>query len=819
MSKSSSDPTPISSTAQVVIIGGGIMGCGLAYHLTKEGIRDVILLEKAELTSGSTWHAAGQITRSTSSVNLGKCVDYNIALYSGQLQQETGQSVSWNGCGSIRLAYSEDEMDWLKYTFSVARSFDANIELIDNNRIRRLHPFYNLDGVIGGLFTPDDGHVDPSSVTTALAMGARSRGAKIIRRCRATDVKRHRNGEWQVSTEQGVILCEHVVNAGGTYARQIGEWSSLQLPMVSMTHHYIVTDTVKEFESLQKDLPVIRDDAKVSGYVRMEQKSGLIGIYEKENPNTVWEDGCPWEAEHELFGPDYDRILPWLSNAMERMPVLSELGIKRTVHGAISHPPDGNPLIGPAPGDANYWCCCGTQIGIGWGPALTRELARWMVHGSSEISMREMDPRRFGPYATKSWQTIKGREDYCLRHEIPYPHFNRLAGRPVNPNPLYPILKDQGAVFEEVFGHERPRWYAPAGIDQQDHYSFKLNQVDEIVGNEVKAVRNSVGLMDISAFAKVQLSGSDAEALLDQIFSNNPPRKPGSIALGYFLNRLGRIELELIVVRTAENSFFLVCAAFYENRLLDHLAHNTGNLSVKFANLSREWCGLSIQGPKSRTVLSKTTTCALDNESFRWFSARSIDVAGHRTLALRVSYSGELGWELHTHRDCILDVYSALWEAGKAENMIHYGSFAMNIMRMEKAFKGASELTNEVTLPEADMMAFVNLSKPDFVGKSGTESSAGSPLPWICVYLAIDHDGINIGHGGETVLYSGEVVGTTTSVVYSPTVDRALAFAYVSPKAAKPGTKLSVIICGQTTAAVVMNEAVYDAKGQRARGL
>lgn len=447
MSKSSPDPTPISSTAQVVIIGGGIMGCGLAYHLTKEGIRDVILLEKAELTSGSTWHAAGQITRSTSSVSLGKCVDYNISLYSGQLQQETGQSVSWNGCGSIRLAYSEDEMDWLKYTFSVARSFDENIELIDNNRIRRLHPFYNLDGVIGGLFTPDDGHVDPSSVTTALAMGARTRGAGIIRRCRATDVKRHRNGEWQVSTEQGVILCEHVVNAAGTYARQIGEWSGLQLPMVSMTHHYIVTDTVKEFESLQKDLPVIRDDAKVSGYIRMEQKSGLVGIYEKENPNTVWEDGCPWEAEHELFDPDYDRILPWLSNAMERMPVLSELGIKRTVHGAISHPPDGNPLIGPAPGDANYWCCCGTQIGIGWGPALTRELARWMVHGSSEISMREMDPRRFGPYATKTWQTIKGREDYCLRHEIPYPHFNRLAGRPVNPNPLYPHLEKPGRSF------------------------------------------------------------------------------------------------------------------------------------------------------------------------------------------------------------------------------------------------------------------------------------------------------------------------------------------------------------------------------------
>lgn len=819
MPNSSSNPTPISGTAQVVIIGGGIMGCGLAYHLTQEGIRDVLLLEKAELTSGSTWHAAGQITRSTSSISLGKCVDYNISLYSGLLQQDTGQPVSWNGCGSIRLAYSEDEMDWLRYTFSVASSFGIDIELIDSSRINRIHPFYNLDGVLGGLHSPDDGHVDPSSVATALALGARSRGARIIRRCRATDIRRKSSGEWQVTTEQGVILCEHVVNAGGTYARQIGEWSGLRLPMISMTHHYFVTETVKEFESLPRDLPVIRDDAKVSGYVRMEHKSGLIGIYEKENPNTVWEEGCPWEAEHELFEPDYERIFPWLNNAMERMPVLSDLGIKRAVHGAISHPPDGNPLIGPAPGAPNYWCCCGVQIGIGWGPALTRELARWMVYGSSDISMRTMDPRRFGSYATKTWQTVKGREDYCLRHEIPFPHFNRLAGRPVSPNPLYSILKERGAVFEEVFGHERPRWYAPAGTRQQDQYSFRRSQVDDIVANEVRAVRDGVGLMDISAFAKVQLSGSDAETLLDKIFTNNPPRKTGSIALGYLLNRRGRIELELIIARTAEASFFLICAAFYENRLLDHLEQHKGSLSVRIANLSSEWCGLSVQGPKSRAVLSRTTTCTLDNENFRWFSARIIDVAGHRALALRISYSGELGWELHAHRDSILDIYAALWEAGETECIAHYGSFAMNVMRMEKAFKGASELTNEVTLAEAGVMAFSNLSNSDFIGKSATELSAGSQLQWTCVYLVADDDGINLGHGGEAVLYKGEAVGSTTSAVYSRTVGRLLAFAYISPNAAKPGTRLDMLVAGQPTPATVTKEAVYDPEGQLARGL
>ncbi|MDH3694532.1 MAG: FAD-dependent oxidoreductase, partial [Gammaproteobacteria bacterium] len=433
------------------------MGCGLAYHLAHEGCTDVVLLEKAELTSGSTWHAAGQITHSTSSFGLGKCVDYNIGLYSGELEEETGQSVTWHGCGSFRLAYTEDEMDWLRHTLSVGRSLGFNIELVDPKFIATLHPFYNLDGVIGALYTLDDGHVDPSGVTQALAFGARKLGVKIFRRCRATDIKQLPTGEWKVSTEAGDIVCEHVVNAGGTYARQMGEWSGLQLPMTSMTHHYFVTDTVPEFMALEKELPVVRDDKLVSGYIRMEQKSGLIGIYEKENPNSVWEDHCPWDAENELFAPDYDRVMPWLENALDRVPIFAQLGIKREVHGAISHPPDGNPLIGPAPGVRNYWCCCGTQIGIGWGPGLTRELARWMVHGAADISMREYDPCRFGAYATKEWQVVKAKEDYCLRHEIPFPHFNRLQGRPLKPSPLYERLKAKGAVFEEVYGHERPR--------------------------------------------------------------------------------------------------------------------------------------------------------------------------------------------------------------------------------------------------------------------------------------------------------------------------------------------------------------------------
>ena len=303
--------------AQCVIVGGGIMGVSLAYHLAHLGWRDVVLLEKAELTSGSTWHAAGQITQSTSSYGLGKCVEYNIHQYSGALEAETGQPVTWHGCGSLRLAYSTDELDWLRHTLSVGRSLGFNIELITPAQIADLHPFYNLDGVLAALHTPDDGHVDPATATMGFAAGARQLGVRIIRRCRATDISQNKGGEWVVATEQGMITCAHIVNAGGTYARQMGEWSGLQLPMTSMTHHYFVTENVPEFMELESELPVVRDDRLVSGYIRMEQKRGLIGIYEKENPNTVWEDFCPWEAENELFKADYDRVMPWLENALE----------------------------------------------------------------------------------------------------------------------------------------------------------------------------------------------------------------------------------------------------------------------------------------------------------------------------------------------------------------------------------------------------------------------------------------------------------------------------------------------------------------------
>ncbi len=791
--------------AEVVIIGGGVMGCGLAYHLPREGIHDVVLLEKAELTSGSTWHAAGQITHSTSSYSLGKCVGYNIELYSGILKEKTGMKVSWHGCGSLRLAYTDDEVDWQLQSMSVGKGLGFQMDLIGPKEIAKIHPFYNLNGVKSALHTPGDGHVDPSNVTQALAKGAKNQGVKIFRRTLVNGISTTKSGEWLVDTPKGRIICKHVINAGGTYAKQIAKWSDYNLPTTSMTHHYFVTEQVPEFSNLESELPVIRDDREVSGYFRMEQQSGLIGIYEKSNPNPVWLEGCPWEAENELFEPDFDRVLPWLENAFKRIPMLANLGIRRVVHGAISHPPDGNPLIGPAPKLKNYWCCCGTQIGIGWGPALTRELARLIVHGEAEINMREFDPRRFGSYASDNYQVIKAKEDYILRHEVPFPNFNRMEARPVRPSVIYDLLKDRNAVFEEVNGHERPRWFAPPNTEPKDIYSFRRSQLHNIIAKEVKAVQNQAGMMDISAFTKVEVTGKDAKRFLTGLIPNQLP-VPGKMCLTHLLNKSGRIELETTVFCLAEDRFYLVCAAFFEQRLLDILYFNRASERINIRNLSDEWGALAVNGPFSRTILSEITDYALSNSAFPWLSNREISIDGSKLWAFRMSYAGELGWELHGPRTVIRNTFKLLLEKGPKHGLQLYGSFAMNSMRLEKGYMGASELTNEVTLAETRQMRFVDLNH-EFVGDRATLRK--QPKIY-CVQLEIEDDGKDDGNGGEAIYSSGKQIGSISSIGFGYRVNKLLAFGFVKPDYNNDETSIKVRIMNEMRKASILNKPPYD---------
>ena len=800
--------------ARVIIIGGGIVGASLLYHLAKEGWTDCILIEKAELTSGATWHAAGQCSHAVASIGLGRIHGYGIELYQ-RLEAETGQSVSWHGCGSLRIAYTEDHMDWLRHTVDVGRYLGFPMEIVGPDEIRRLHPLYETEGIIAALHTPADGHVDPSGTCQALAIGARRMGARIIRRNRVTGLTRMPSGEWRVETEQGEFLCEHVVNAGGYHARQIGGWVGLDLPIVGMQHHYVVTDTVPRLRDLDREVPVVRDD-HAKGYTRQEQKSILIGIYDTQDPRPVWLDGTPWESENELFEPNMDNILPWLERAFERMPELAELGIKRIVNGAISYTPDGAMLLGPAPGLHNHWLACGVIVGICWGPGAGKYLAQLMVHGAADISMRPFDPRRFGAYADQDFATARAKEEYSIRQEVPYPTKHREAARGLKKSGLHDLLAGRRAIFEEVFGWERPAWYAPEGMAVEEVMSFRRSARHDIIGAEAMAVRTRVGLAEISAFAKFEIAGPDSPALLDRLCANRLPRE-GRIVLTQLLNQAGRIEGEATVLRQTADRFYFVTGAPSELRLWDWLhANKKPREAVQIVNRSPELGILCLAGPRSREVLVAATDADLSNAAFPWMSGRSIQVAGEAVQALRVSYTGELAWEIHMPMAAMAPVFEALWKAGERHGIALFGSAALNSLRMEKAYRGGHELSPDATLAQADMLRFAKLDKGEFLGRAAVLSEQQTGPRILLASLEVDTPDADC-LGGEAVYANGAVVGSVTSGAYGFAVGRSLALAYLQAGQAAQGTELAVSLLGERRPARVLAAAAYDAENLRLR--
>jgi len=557
----------------------------------------------------------------------------------------------------------------------------------------------------------------------------------------------------------------------------------------------------------------------VSGYIRMEQKSGLIGIYEKANAASVWDDGTPWESENELFEPDYDRIMPWLENALERMPVLADKGIKSVVHGAITHPPDGNMLLGPS-GLKNFWCCCGSQVGIAWGPGAGKYLAQWMVHGAADVSMRSFDPRRFGARIDDDYRINKAKEDYLLRHEIPYPHLDRPELRPSHSklSPLYATLKSKGAVYEDVYGWERPYWYAVDGVEQKHVESFRRSPLFDMIGNEVRGMRKHAGIADLTAFAKIEISGAQAEAFLERIQSNRLPQKTGSISLSYLMMENGRIEGEATIVRLGENSFYMVYAAVREAALLNWMEEEVRDgESVSFANVSEHYGVIMLAGPAARRILADCTTTELDNASFRWLSAQHIEVAGvDRVRALRVTYTGELGWELHVPMAGMLEVYNALMSTQHSTGLVHIGSATLNSVRMEKAYRSGSEITNEVTISESDVARFARDA-----GFQGAEASLAPAERWVLAYLQLDEaaaDAVQCDPlGSESVWYDGRPVGQISSGGYGYDQGRYLAFAYIRPSLNRVGNEFEVLVMGEPRRAVIVEQCVYDPQNRLPR--
>ena len=801
------------SHARIVIVGGGIMGAGLLYHLAEAGCSDVLLLEKGELTSGSTWHAAGQCPNLVGNYNLAKIHEYSISLYK-RLEAITEQSVSWHTSGSIRFALTQPDLDWFEYVRRIAQGVGFRMEIIDVDKIRQLNPFVTTDGVLAGAWTPDDGHADPAGLCNAMARGARDLGARIVRHNRVTAINALPSGEWEVVTEQGRVIAEHVVNAAGCYARQVAWMVGADAPICNIQHHYLVSGPVPEFADRDGEIPVIRDPY-ASAYLRQEQRSGLIGIYEHGNLAEAWPPGgLPgWESDSELFTDDLERLMPWLERAMERMPIFEPAGIRRIVNGAIPHCADGPPLLGPVGGLRNFWFCCGSSFGIAQGAGCGKYLAQWMLHGDSEINMTGFDPRRFGAFADERYMKAKGRQDYGMTYFTPLPGEELPAARQCRVSPLYEKLLARGCVYTETFGWERPKWFSLDG--REEEYSFRHNNVFEVVRAECLAVRERAGILDLSGFAKYDVTGPDASVFLNRICANRMPAN-GGIVLAHHLSEGGRIGGELTVTHLADDHFYVLSAAGAEVRDLDRLQQaRRPDERVQVANVTDERGVLVLAGARSRDILARRTDAPLDNPSFRWLSGREITIAGMPVRALRVNYVGELGWELHPAMEHLEALYDALREAGAEFGIADFGLYAVNSLRMEKAYRSwGAELTNEVTMIDAAMERFIKFEKDDFVGKRATLEQQERSLQLI--YFEVDAGDSDV-RGGEPIFDGERVVGVTTSGAYGHFVEKSLGFGYVPPDLAAPGTELEVGLLGKRHRARILGEPAYDPASKRLR--
>jgi len=799
--------------SRIVIVGGGIMGVGLLYHLAEEGCTDVMLIEKGELTSGSTWHAAGQCPSLVGNYNMAKIHHHGNTLYP-RLEELTGQYVSWHASGGIRLGRTKEDLDWFNFMRGIARNVGFRMEIIGPDEIRNISPFVNTDGVLAGAWTLDDGHADPTGLTNAMARGAKNMGATIVRHNRVTDIKAMPSGEWEVSTEKGTVTAEIVVNAAGCFARRVAQMVGADLPMCNMEHHYIVTGPVAEFTGHDEEMPVIRDP-HASSYIRQEQNSAVVGIYEQIGMTEAWAPrGFPnWDSDSELFPEDLDRLMPWLGHAMERVPVLEDAGIKRVFNGAIPHSADGPPMLGPVAGIKNFWMCCGSSFGIAQGAGAGKYLAQWILHGDSEINMTGYDPRRFGGYADDEYMRARGFQDYGMTYITPLPGEELPAGRPSRTSPLYNKLIQQGCIHTETFGWERPKWFSLDG--REEEYSFRRNNIFEVIRDECMAVRQRVGLLDLSGFAKYDINGPDAEDFLNRICANRMPTKVGGIVLTHILSENGRIKGEITVTRLGDDLYYALSAAAAETRDLDHLVQGKlDDENVEITNITDDRGVLVLAGPRSREVLAKLTDNSLENDTFRWLSSKEITVAGVSLRALRVNYVGELGWELHPLMADLETVYDALWQAGEEFGIVNFGLNAVNSLRIEKAYRGwGDELTNEVTLLESDMERFIKFDKEDFTGRDATLEQREKGLTTRLVYFDLDASESDV-RGSEPVYDGDTVIGVTTSGGYGHFTQKSLGFAYVPPEYAVPGTRFEVELLGERCMATVQQDPVYDPDNQ-----
>ncbi|MBW2421309.1 MAG: FAD-dependent oxidoreductase [Deltaproteobacteria bacterium] len=802
--------------ARVVVIGGGVAGCSLLYHLTRLGWSDVLLVEKDELTSGSTWHAAGLCTQFNPSYNLMKLLKYSLDLYES-LEAETGQAVDLHRCGSLRLATSQDRLDEFQHRKGIAELLGVPFEIISPERTRELFPLADTRDILGAAYLPSDGYIDPTGLTQALAKGAIAKGATILRHTAVNAIERDASG-WRIETSKGEIRAEIVVNAAGQWARQVGRLVGLELPIVPLEHHFLLTEQMDEVAALESELPILRDP-DASFYVRQEAGGLIIGPFER-NTKPWALDGVPDDFHSSLLPPDLDRLEDVLTAAARRVPSFEGAGIQSIVNGPDGYTPDGRCLMGPVPGLPNFHMLAGFSIfGIVFSGGAGKYAAEWIVEGQPSDNMWEVDVRRFDEYAgSTKYVAERACEVYEHEYAIHYPEEERPAGRPLKTTPLYETLLAKGAVFGARFGWERPLWFAK-NEPAQDEYSFRRGNWHAAVGEECKAVRSRVGVLDQTSFAKYELSGPGAERFLDRLCANRLPVRLGRIVLTQMCTARGGVECDVTVTRLGEDRFYVVSAAATERHDYAWIAqHLPEDGSVRLDNVTSRYGVLTLAGPRSRDVLQSLTDFDCSKKGFRFFRCHELHVGMAPIRALRVSYVGELGYELHHPIEYQRYLYELVMEAGAPFEIVDWGYRALDSMRLEKAYRlWGVDMTADWTPLEAGMERFVALDKGDFIGRDALlrQQERGIERGLACLVVdAVDAD----PHGYEPVLAGDEMIGYVAAGGYGHTVEKTIALAYLPAAYLEPGTELEVKILGEGRPARVVEQPLYDPKNERLLG-
>ncbi|MEL7257956.1 MAG: FAD-dependent oxidoreductase [Pseudomonadota bacterium] len=803
------------TTTRVAVIGGGVVGCSVLYHLTKLGWSDVTLIERSELTSGSTWHAAGGFHTLNGDTNMAALQGYTIKLYK-ELEEITGMSCGLHHVGGVTLADNKDRFDMLLAERAKHRYMGLETEIVGPDEIRKIAPITNTDGILGALYDPLDGHLDPSGTTHAYAKAARMGGATILTNCKVMETNQNSDGSWDVITERGTIHAEHVVNAGGLWAREVGAMAGVYVPIYPMEHQYLVTEEVPEIAEIidaGEEHPHVMDPAGES-YLRQEGRGLCIGFYEQ--PCRAWSiDGTPWDFGHELLPDDFDKIEQSIDFAYKRFPCLERAGVKSVIHGPFTFAPDGNPLVGPVPGLRNYWSACGVMAGFSQGGGVGLMLAQWMVEGECERDVSAMDVARYGDWITPGYTLPKVIENYQKRFSVSYPNEELPAARPFRQTPMYDVFDAMGAVWGHQYGLEVVNYFVQGDEPRFETPSFRRSNAWEATAREVKAVREAVGINEVHNFGKYLVTGPNARDWLDRVMAGRIP-KPGRISLTPMLSPKGRLIGDFTVSCLSDSAFQLTASYGSQAYHMRWFQQNEAE-GVELENISDRLNGFQIAGPKARDLLQACTRT--DISSMRFMDVRHVAVGMVDCLLQRVSYTGDLGYEIYCDPMAQRALWNVLWENGQAFDLKPFGMRAMMSLRLDRFFGSwLSEFSPDYTPAETGMDRFISFTKnSDFIGRAAAEAerAAGSARTLVPFEVAaLDAD----VHAYEPVWINGKVQGFCTSGGYSHHADKSIALALIPTELAKPGLQAEIEILGEMRPAQLISEPYFDPEGTRMRG-